>query len=381
VTELVALDMPLGPALLDEIRRAHDCGRAVCVLDRRLSRARQRVILESLAPTMLVGEDHQEMRLAGGLPVEPGDGLVVLTSGTSGAPKAAILTWSAVIASAELTASELLCDVPTCWNAVLTPAHVGGFAVLTRVIFTDDQIVFGEPDRIDQGSTIGATHVALVRAHLFRFDVTGYRTVLLGGSRPPSHLPPNVVTTYGMTETGSGVVYNRRPLPGVHLAVRDQEVLVRSPTLLRTYRDGPAPLVAGPNGSGDWLATGDVGEIIDGELFIHGRLGHVIVTGGEKVWPEDLEMALSDVEGLADVAVAGVPDEEWGERLVALVVSSVDNEKLRSRCAEVAVERIGPWAKPRDLIYVAAIPRTDSGKVRRDELRRLVAATPRPGAS
>jgi O-succinylbenzoic acid--CoA ligase len=379
MAQLVALDLPLGPALVDEIRHAHDRGHAVCVLDQRVTAARQRELLEVLAPTVIVDARGERTRRPEGREVEPGDGLVVLTSGTSGRPKAAVLTWTAVIASAELTSQELYRGRPTRWNACLPPAHVGGFAVLARSLFTEDALVWGDARHLEDGPSRGATHVAVVRAQLFRFDLGGYQVVLLGGSRPPSELAANVVTTWGMTETGSGVVYNRRPLPGVDVAVVNDEILVRSPTLLRTYRDAPAPLVTGPDGRAGWLATGDGGELVDGELFVHGRLGWVITTGGEKVWPEDLEAVLANVEGVADVAVAGVEDPEWGERVTAYVVSDLDATTLTPRLAEAAGAAIGPWAKPKDVLVVPAIARTASGKIRRDEIARWAQPTPPVG--
>ncbi len=372
MADLIALDLALGPVLLDEIRRAHDRGHAVCVLDHRLSDARRREILDVLAPTRLVTNDGERRTLPTGRPVEPGDGLVVLTSGTSGPPKAAVLTWTAVIASAELTSLELSRGFPTWWNACLPPTHVGGFAVLARAIFTDDGVIFGESDHLERGPDHGATHVAVVRTQLHRADLSGYHVVLLGGSRPPTDLPGNVVTTWGMTETGSGVVYNRRPLPGVEIATRGGEILVHSPTLLRAYRDGSDPLAVGPDGRGGWLPTGDVGEVIDGELFVHGRAAYVINTGGEKVWPDDLEAILESVDGVDDVAVVGRPDPEWGERVVAVVVSARDRADLLGSFADIAAERLGPWAKPKEVVIVSAIPRTSGGKVRRDALASLL---------
>jgi acyl-coenzyme A synthetase/AMP-(fatty) acid ligase len=95
----------------------------------------------------------------------------------------------------------------------------------------------------------------------------------------------------------------------------------------------------------------------------------VITTGGEKLWPEELESALSTIDAVRDVAVTGVEDPEWGQRVVALIVS--DGSHFDERVREVANERIGPWAKPKEIRYVAAIPRTANGKIRRDALANL----------
>ena len=100
-----------------------------------------------------------------------------------------------------------------------------------------------------------------------------------------------------------------------------------------------------------------------------GRLGFVINTGGEKLWPEELESALSTIDGVRDVAVTGVEDPEWGQRVVALIVS--DGSHFDDLIRDVADERIGPWAKPKEIRYVAAIPRTANGKIRRNALTNL----------
>jgi acyl-CoA synthetase (AMP-forming)/AMP-acid ligase II len=102
---------------------------------------------------------------------------------------------------------------------------------------------------------------------------------------------------------------------------------------------------------------------------VRGRIGSVINSGGEKIWPEDLEAALSTLPDVADIAVTGVSDPEWGQRIVALVVSNgtLNDDAIRA----TAEERIGPWAKPKEIRYVTAIPRTSNGKIRRGELEHL----------
>jgi acyl-coenzyme A synthetase/AMP-(fatty) acid ligase len=102
---------------------------------------------------------------------------------------------------------------------------------------------------------------------------------------------------------------------------------------------------------------------------VRGRLGYVINTGGEKLWPEDLEGAVATLAGVRDVAVTSVEDPEWGQRVVALVVS--DGSALDEAIIAVANERIGPWAKPKEIRYVTAIPRTSNGKIKRDSLTHL----------
>src|SRR5262249_6897567 len=145
-----------------------------------------------------------------------------------------------------------------------------------------------------------------------RIDPAIFRLIVLGGSAMPHERPANTVATYGLTETGSGVVYDGRPLDDVEIDIAvDGEILLRCPMMLRAYRDGTSPVDA--NG---WLHTNDLGRWLDdGRLHVDGRRGDLIITGGENVWPTVVESAISDHPLVAEVAVAGEPDEEWGERI------------------------------------------------------------------
>lgn len=365
---LLALDVALGPELERALRRCVEVGDAFCVLDQRLSPQAREEELDRLGATAILDAAGRHERPSGRL-VDDEIGLVMLTSGSSGTPKAAELSWDALRASAELTQSTLRGDAPPTWYPCLPANHIGGLAVVLRALFSDASLVWGDGDDIERGPREGATHVALVRTQLARCDVSGYYRVLLGGARPPGDLADNVVTTWGMTETGSGVVYDGFALPAVDVAAVDGELCVRTPTLFRSYRTSPRPLTRGPDGRDDWFPTGDAGSITDGRVTVRGRLGIVINTGGEKIWPEDLEAVLATVEGVLDVAVTGVDDPEWGQRVVALVVAN--ETKLDDALRAEANDRLGPWAKPKDIHYVVAIPRTRNGKIRRLELTKL----------
>ena len=351
-------------ALLDCVSKEQ----AFCVLDQRLPPRRREEDLALLGATSILTNEGIQV-IAGGREVEDGTGLVMLTSGSSGTPKAAVLTWNALRASARISQATLRDVEPPVWFPCLPANHIGGLAVLLRAMLGDASLVWGDPDDLTSGASMGATHIAVVRTQLARHDLSGYKTVLLGGARPPDGMPTNVVTTWGMTETGSGIVYDGFALPEVQLSILDGEVIVKTPTLFSAYRDGTRPSVTGPDGTSNWFPTGDAGEISDGKLSIHGRIGFVINTGGEKLWPEDLEAVLLSLDGVSDVAVTGVDDPEWGQRVVALVVSN--GQKIDDAITNIAADRIGPWAKPKEIRYVAAIPRTANGKIRRSELTYL----------
>jgi o-succinylbenzoate---CoA ligase len=382
VPELVALDLPAGRGFVDALRAVWDTGDAAAPLDPRLPPPAARALLEALAPTRVVGVDGSITRLAGGRPVEPGDALVVATSGSTGAPRGVVLTHAAVAASATATSNRLGVDPRRHrWLACLPLAHVGGLSVVTRSVLTGTPVTVlpgfdeGEVERF--GRSGEASHVSLVATALRRVDPSLFVSVLLGGAPPPGGLPANVVATYGMTETGSGVVYDGRPLDGVEVAIGtgrpgeggSGEILLRCPMLLRTYRDGADPRVAGPDGTGGWFPTGDGGRFAGGVLEVDGRLAEVVITGGEKVWPAAVERVLAAHPAVSEVAVWKRPDPEWGERVVAWAVpADPTSPPTLAELAELAAAEVAPWAAPKELVLATSLPRTPSGKVRRAAL-------------
>jgi O-succinylbenzoic acid--CoA ligase len=350
VNALVAIET--GPGFVDALRRAWDAGDAVLPVDSRLPGPARAALLDAMDP--------------GGRAIEPGDALVVATSGTTGLPKGVVLTHDAVRASARATTERLGVDPARHrWLACLPLSHVGGLSVVTRALLTGTPLAV--QCAFDAGAVGAAAgpevFVSLVATALARVDPARFHTVLLGGSPPPQHLADNVVTTYGMTETGSGVVYDGVPLDGVEVAIGPAgEIRLRGPMLLRAYRDGTVPLDAG-----GWYATGDAGTLDpDGRLVVHGRLSDLIISGGEHVWPAAVEAVLRRHPSVAEVAVGGRSDPEWGERVVAWVVPRTGAvaptlEGLRA----MVKEELAPWAAPRDLVLVESLPKTATGKVRR----------------
>lgn len=352
---LVVVEARGTDAFVDRLRRAWDAGDAVLPLDPRLPEPARRAVLAAARPDE---------------PVEPGDALVVATSGTTGDPKAAVLTHDAVAASARATSEILDVDPATDrWLACLPLAHVGGLSVVTRALVTGTPLTVHEgfdAGAVTRAAAEGCTLVSLVVTALRRIDPASFRRIVLGGSAMPPDLPPNAVGTYGMSETGSGVVYGGRPLAGVELRTVDGEVQVRAPMLLRAYRDGTDPRTAD-----GWFPTGDAGEWDPGAgvLRVHGRIAEVVVTGGEKVWPAAVERVLAAHPAVRDVAVVGRPDAEWGQRVVALVVPAdpaapPSLDALRA----AAKERLPAYAAPRQVELVDAVPRTALGKVARHRL-------------
>ncbi len=368
MNRLVALAMPAGPEFVTELRRAWECGDAVLPVDPRLPAPARERLLDALRPDRVIeaGADHAR---PDGAPVEPGDALVVATSGTTGEPKGVVLTHDAVAASARAASNRLAVDPSRDrWLACLPLAHVGGLSVVTRALVTGTPLEVHpgfDPTAVLRARRAGATLVSMVPTMLRRVDVSGFRTVLLGGAAIPADRPANTVATYGLTETGSGIVYDHRPLDGVEVRVVDGELQVRGPMLLRAYRDGTDPRT--PDG---WLPTGDSGSVApDGRVDVQGRLGDLIITGGENVWPAPVEAALRELPAIAEVAVVGRPDPEWGLAVTAVVVVAPGHEVPGLEAVRDAVREVLPaFAAPRRIERVDRLPLTALGKVRRSEL-------------
>jgi O-succinylbenzoic acid--CoA ligase len=241
-------------------------------------------------------------------------------------------------------------------------------SVVFRALLTGTELTVHPGFDADAVTSSGASLVSLVVTAMRRIDPSIFRTIVLGGSRPPADRPANSVATYGMTETGSGVVYDRVPLDGIEVRIVDGEVHLRGPALLRCYRDGTDPKL--PDG---WFPTGDLGELgADGRLDVFGRRDDLIITGGENVWPEAVEDVLRTHPDVADVAVYGRDDEEWGQVVVAAVVPADRRrpptlDALRAH----AKDQLPAFCAPRRVVVRLELPRTTLGKLERVELLRL----------
>jgi O-succinylbenzoic acid--CoA ligase len=400
---LVAIALP-RPAAARAIVAAWEASEAVLPLDPDAPEPELKGILAAARPTHLLDGDGRR-RLAGGQAAEAGVAAVVATSGTADAPKvvelgADAIRWSALATSAALEAGpgdRWLCCVPV--------HGVAGLAVLARAWHTGLPVeVYDGFDPAAVGAAAGrATLVSLVPAMLRRLLAAGdaasrFRRVLLGGGPVPADLAKQakdrgvgLVRTYGLTETFGGMAHDGHPLDGAEVRIGgstmpgereggagggrgssvpapEGEILVRGPMLFRRYRGEPGRTAAALRGG--WLHTGDLGRIHhDGRLVVLGRVDDLVISGGVNVHPDEVEAVLADHPGVAEVAVAGRADPEWGQRVAAFVVARDPGrpptlEELRA----FARERLAPAKAPRELIIVPALPRGPSGKL----LRRLL---------
>jgi len=376
--DLAAVALKPGTSWLPVLRHARDTGAGILPIDIRLSQAERAALIDTAKPTVIL--DEGGIRRADGVPIEAGIALVIATSGTSGHPRLAELPAVAVEAAVVASAAALDARPEDRWLSCLPLAHIGGLLVLERHLLLGAPITFRRRLTRSVVARLANTRfTSLVPTQLTRLldahaDLGRFRAILVGGSGMDDDLATRageagvrVVSTYGMTETCGGVVYAGKPLAGVEVrAARWGELLIRGPTLMRGYRLDEAASVAAFE-PGGWLRTGDGGEVeSDGTVRVLGRIAEVIVSGGEKIWPAEVESALASHPGVAAVLASGSPDREWGERVVVRVVPRRHSapptlDSLR----DFAAERIARHKLPRELILVDGLDRTALGKIRR----------------
>lgn len=368
VRELVAIDMPAGDAFVNVLRKVWDSGDAVLPIDQRLPEVARKNLITQFKVSSLIGADGLRVKVAPGEPVDEGDALVVATSGSTGEPKGVVHTHGSIKAAVRNTGARLGCSAADHWLACISLAHVGGLSVVLRALHFGSQLTIeSRADKAIIGSAVknGANMTSLVPTILHSVDISNFKTVLVGGAHTPTNLPSNAISTYGLTETFGGVVYNGEPIDGVEIRIgTDSEIEIRCDSLLRTYRNG-----IDPKNSEGWLHTGDLGEFKDGKLSVLGRKDDLIKTGGYKVWPITVENSLRKHEVVADVVVAGTPDEKWGQTVTAWVVLRPDTRSLRLEDLSKHVRLTLPdYCAPKKVFIVDEIPRSSLGKALMSEL-------------
>ena len=379
--ELVAYALPPGSVWVEILAAHAQSGASFLPVDVRLSDREQRAIVERARPRLLVTPD-EEILYADPAPTDPDRSwAVVPSSGVTGAPKLAELPRTALGSAVAGSLAALDASAFDPWVACLTPAHMGGLLVLLRGAMAGAPVDVFEPfdaAKLLRMAPDGA-HIALVPTMLRRLvstaqDLSHLGTLLVGGSAldpalrdAAARLGARVVSTYGLTESCGGVTYDGVPFEGTEVRIAaDGGIELSGPTVMEGYRADPSATAAAFTLDG-WLRTGDLGELDpEGRLIVHGRADDAIRTGGETVWPGEVEAALRSHPGVADVAVVGVPDAEWGQRVAAWIVPADPSappslEELRERSRE----RIARFKAPSELILVDEIPRTASGKIRR----------------
>ncbi len=357
--------------------------------------------------------DGSDAREAGRAALRAQDAaLVLLTSGTSGRPKGAVLTRRNLIASAEGSIALLGTRPDDRWLLCMPLFHIGGLSVLIRSALAGTSVVLHrrfeaeavdealDRDRITAVSLVATMLARLIERRGTRRAPDPLRLVLLGGGPAPRSLLERALSlgfplapTYGLTEAASQVATRPpgatggpnddpasglRPLPGVELRIvdesgaplapgRDGEIQVRGPTVMSGYLDAPEETARALRDG--WLATGDLGRLdAAGGLRVLDRRQDLIVSGGENVYPAEVESVLIAHPDVADAGVVGAPDPEYGARPLACVVAAASRRIEPAELLEFCRRRLAGYKVPSRILLVDALPRTATGKLRRRTL-------------
>jgi O-succinylbenzoic acid--CoA ligase len=332
--------------------------------------------------------------------VPPGDGellAMLYTSGTTGTPKGAMLTRGAFVASAIASARNLGWREDDRWLLCMPLCHVGGLSILTRCLMARRCVVlhprFDPRAVLDGVARRGITLLSVVPTMLRTLleedranELRRARAILVGGAATPFELMEEcarrgvqALATYGLTEACSQVTCQQprfspraergsgRPLPGTEVAVVDEageqlpvgavgRIRVRGPTVMAGYWRA-APL------RGAWLDTGDLGALDEaGVLHVHARRTDLIVTGGENVYPVEVEQALERCRGVGRALVFGVDDPRWGQLVAAAIVPTAEMQLSEGALFEEVCSRLAPHKRPRRVCFVSEIPTRPTGK-------------------
>jgi O-succinylbenzoic acid--CoA ligase len=386
----VALTLTASPDYAILLHALVKLGAIACPLDPRLTGAERDAELERLNPTMVI-----ESSLSGGseadLPLlgeHDMDDVCcrMLTSGTSGERRSVDLTYGNLLWSAVGSAFNLGVDPADRWLCCLPLFHVSGLSIVVRSVIYGTAIEVHDGfdcDRVAAALESGRiTVVSLVATMLARLLEAGAsleraRAILIGGGPVPAETLEEaigrgavVAQTYGLTEATSQVTTLApvdakrrlgsagRPLLTTHIRLLDGEILVQGPTV--------APGCADEDG---WLHTGDLGRIDDeGFLYVEGRLGDMIVSGGENVLVGEVEAVLRRHPAVADVAVLGRPDSEWQEAVTAVVVLRDDTEISTQELLDHCSGRLAAFKVPKAIEFADELPRNAAGKLMRSKL-------------
>jgi O-succinylbenzoic acid--CoA ligase len=357
-------------------------GPAILPLDSRLPRARIEELLARFAPDAVESAaGTRSWRPAGAseppAEVPPGVAAVIATSGSTGEPKAVQLSARAMLHSARASLAAIGAGQGGRWLCVLPVSHIAGLGVLVRSLVAGTSPVIRQ--RLDPAdgdpASLGCDYVSLVPTQLRRLldagaDLASFKAILLGGAAAPPGLlararlaGARVITTYGMSETCGGCVYDGIPLLGVSALPSPRGLIRIGGSVLFSGYHGRPDLTGQVMHRGEFV-TSDLGRLDEqGRLVVLGRADEMINTGGEKVAPAAVAAVLETCPGVAEAAVVGQPDPEWGERVAAFVVPADPAAppglaKLRARVKE----EIADYAAPHSLRLLPALPMLPSGK-------------------
>ena len=363
--KLVGIDIPLSAQFVTALQDIWNAGDCAFPIDQRLAQKQKAQFVEEFFVDEIVTTEGHSVLGTRGSNIADNDAVLFTTSGSSGTPKGVIHTHDSLRANADIVARHFGDTSQMHWLACLPPSHVGGFGVISRALIWNCQLTTlpqFDAEQVESAARRGTTHTSLVATALGRINSQLFQRILLGGAKPPPNLPPNVTTTYGLTETMGGVVYGRTALSGVEVSIsEEQEILVRGPVLMNRYYQQQ---IGHPIDVDGWLHTGDLGSMsVDNQLSVTGRRSELIISGGENIWPEAVEAALTSHPDVSDVCVVGIDDQEWGQRAVAFIVPTKTSQTHSlAEWRDHVAETLPRFMAPRQVVLVDSIPRGALGK-------------------
>lgn len=325
--------------------------------------------------------------------------LVVQTSGSTGAAKQVLLSAAALRHSAMAGQRRLHDGDPGTWLLALPAQHIAGMNVLIRAAVAErSPVVLDIAQTFTTTSFAAATDrlptgpafVSLVPTQLHRLmaepagieALRRFTAVLVGGAATAPELVGRartagvaMVTSYGMSETCGGCVYDGRPLDGVTVTLdAASRITLSGPVVADGYAGRPfeAPFHQEPGGRS--FTTGDLGVLVDGALTVLGRADDMLISGGVNVAPQAVEHVLAAAPGVAQVALTGVPDPEWGQLLVAVVVADQGEPPSLETLRSLVSTALGAAAAPKRLVLTDALPTRGPGKLDRTAVAALARA-------
>ncbi len=377
MNNLVAIDLPQTQDLLKLIASIWDDGDAIYFIDQRFSDKLKQQAIDSVRPKYLINLEGK-CELNNSIEVCHGDALIISTSGTTGKPKALIHTFDSLKSHSRLVNEYLkINSQKDKWIACLPLNHIGGLGVVLRSMFENFEVAILEkpdPKRINDLNREGFNLISLVITILSKIDISHFKAVVLGGMAEPEKTQDNVFATYGLTETGGGVVYNGQTLNKVSIRIdKDSSLIsVKTPTLFRGYRSlfnetlhvyEISAQGIEPELTDGYFQTSDCGFFDNDRLKILGRTDDVINTGGEKIWPGTIESEISAIEGIIEVAVVPVADVKWGHKIVAAITKQPQSKITVTEIANVIRDSLSDWAVPKEIKFVQELPKTSIGKI------------------
>ena len=412
----ILIYLPSGVELIEIILACFEIGAVAAPISPKLTEGERNVIIDKIQPKLIITNWNQKLpdfpspipvscieelpNASSGCSVIKNDYIynsdditaIILTSGTTGIPKAVQLTYGNFEASCNNWNEFLKFQSNDQFLCCLPLHHIGGLAVMLRALMFGFSVnlvsTFEAKLVLDTIIKYPVSIISLVPTMLKRIlDLEGglkaiksLRWILLGGGPSPEYLLDlcikeklNIVKVYGMSETCSGTVglklldepqnklYAGRPFNGAKIWTENNELYISGPMVMKGY--------VGEAATNGHHNSHDLGQVDNGNLvFLDIRRKDLIKTGGENVNPLEVEEALLQIEGITDAAVIGVEDVEWGEKVVAYIVNSefeIRNSEFRMKLKG----RISDFKIPKEFIQVSSIPRNELGKIVYEKLR------------